>query len=239
MDEGGGETACRRFAVQYTHQKLKKQKTWQDGTLTVRAGARRATLADESARVLDSVMLPTSFEGTPDEELESDRFRESSFFLSVSTYAQVHHLHVLKQTQTHSHQNRQYLEWQHNQQQQQHSCNNTSTTTAACCSTPQHLPTAVPRPAPRNTASRRAIANSCEKRICTRHNSCAPPTATAEETVSPVSLWFVSLFPFIVTSPQCVSCHCFFNGWGQKQNVMCCWGFPMTPNALGFFGSTS
>ena len=79
MDEGGGETSCRRFAVQYTHQKLKKQKTWQDGTLTVRAGARRATLADESARVLDSFMLPTSFEGIPDEELESDRF----FFLSL------------------------------------------------------------------------------------------------------------------------------------------------------------
>lgn len=81
--DGDEETACRRFAVQYTHQKQKKQKTWQDGTLVVRGCARRATLADESGRVIDSVMLPASFVGTPDEELESDRFRES-LFLCVS-----------------------------------------------------------------------------------------------------------------------------------------------------------
>ena len=77
--DGDEETACRRFAVQYTHQKQKKQKTWQDGTLVVRGSARRATLADENGRVIDSVMLPASFVGTPDEELESDRFRESLF----------------------------------------------------------------------------------------------------------------------------------------------------------------
>lgn len=76
--DGDDESACRRFAVQYTHQKQKKQKTWQDGTLVVRGAARRATLADESARVLDSVLLPASFVGTPDEELESDRYREHS-----------------------------------------------------------------------------------------------------------------------------------------------------------------
>ena len=65
-------------ALESAYQKQKKQKTWQDGTLVVRGAARRATLADESARVLDSVLLPASFVGTPDEELESDRYREHS-----------------------------------------------------------------------------------------------------------------------------------------------------------------
>ena len=65
----------RTFVVQYTHQKQKKQKTWQDGTLVVREGERRGSLRDSSGKLLDSVPLPASFEGLLDDELESDRYR--------------------------------------------------------------------------------------------------------------------------------------------------------------------
>ena len=61
--------------VQYTNQKVKKAKTWHDGTLVLAsAGERRATLKDESGRSLDTVLFPKDFVLEEDAELETDRY---------------------------------------------------------------------------------------------------------------------------------------------------------------------
>ncbi len=63
------------YVVQYTHQKLKKHKTWQDGMLIVRVGERFASLRDDAGKSIDSVCIPSGFTFETDAELETERYR--------------------------------------------------------------------------------------------------------------------------------------------------------------------
>ncbi|NXE36372.1 ZGRF1 protein, partial [Ptilorrhoa leucosticta] len=58
--------------VLYTHQKMKKSKTWQDGILRVRTGRNQATLFDDKGQCLESIFLKSQV--TPGDDLESERY---------------------------------------------------------------------------------------------------------------------------------------------------------------------
>uniref|UniRef100_A0A8B9FR40 5'-3' DNA helicase ZGRF1-like N-terminal domain-containing protein n=1 Tax=Amazona collaria TaxID=241587 RepID=A0A8B9FR40_9PSIT len=45
------------FTVLYTHQKLKKSKTWQDGILKIRNGSNKAVLFDDKGQCLESIFI--------------------------------------------------------------------------------------------------------------------------------------------------------------------------------------
>ncbi|XP_068706006.1 5'-3' DNA helicase ZGRF1-like isoform X2 [Montipora foliosa] len=59
------------YSVLYTHQKAKKAKTWQDGTL--RVTGMKAILCDEESKTLDSLFIQKD-QVAPGEEMESDRY---------------------------------------------------------------------------------------------------------------------------------------------------------------------
>ncbi|NXS20365.1 ZGRF1 protein, partial [Mystacornis crossleyi] len=58
--------------VLYTHQKMKKSKTWQDGVLRVRTGRNQATLFDDKGQCLESIFIKSQV--TPGDDLESERY---------------------------------------------------------------------------------------------------------------------------------------------------------------------
>ncbi|NXW73175.1 ZGRF1 protein, partial [Hirundo rustica] len=58
--------------VLYTHQKMKKAKTWQDGILRVRTGRNQATLFDEKGQCLESIFIKSQV--TPGDDFESERY---------------------------------------------------------------------------------------------------------------------------------------------------------------------
>ncbi|NWI37552.1 ZGRF1 protein, partial [Picathartes gymnocephalus] len=58
--------------VLYTHQKMKKSKTWQDGILRVRTGRNQATLFDDKGQCLESIFIKSQL--TPGDDLESERY---------------------------------------------------------------------------------------------------------------------------------------------------------------------
>uniref|UniRef100_A0A8C0VTR2 Zinc finger GRF-type containing 1 n=1 Tax=Cyanistes caeruleus TaxID=156563 RepID=A0A8C0VTR2_CYACU len=64
--------ASQEFTVLYTHQKMKKSKTWQDGILRVRTGRNQATLFDDKGQCLESIFLKSQV--TPGDDLESERY---------------------------------------------------------------------------------------------------------------------------------------------------------------------
>ncbi|NXH31299.1 ZGRF1 protein, partial [Myiagra hebetior] len=64
--------ASQEFTVLYTHQKMKKSKTWQDGVLRVRAGRNQATLFDDKGQCLESIFIKSQV--TPGDDLESERY---------------------------------------------------------------------------------------------------------------------------------------------------------------------
>ncbi|NXS27430.1 ZGRF1 protein, partial [Pomatostomus ruficeps] len=63
--------ASQEFTVLYTHQKMKKSKTWQDGILRVRTGRNQATLFDDKGQCLESIFIKSQV--TPGDDLESER----------------------------------------------------------------------------------------------------------------------------------------------------------------------
>ncbi|NXI08894.1 ZGRF1 protein, partial [Irena cyanogastra] len=58
--------------VLYTHQKMKKSKTWQDGILRVRSGRNQATLFDDKGQCLESIFIKSQV--TPGDDFESERY---------------------------------------------------------------------------------------------------------------------------------------------------------------------
>ncbi|NWV28489.1 ZGRF1 protein, partial [Origma solitaria] len=58
--------------VLYTHQKMKKSKTWQDGVLRVRTGRNQATLFDDKGQCLESIFIKSQVAAGDD--LESERY---------------------------------------------------------------------------------------------------------------------------------------------------------------------
>ncbi|NXM19810.1 ZGRF1 protein, partial [Ploceus nigricollis] len=58
--------------VLYTHQKMKKSKTWQDGILRVRTGRNQATLFDDKGQCLESIFIKSQV--TPGDDIESERY---------------------------------------------------------------------------------------------------------------------------------------------------------------------
>ncbi|KFO09670.1 Uncharacterized protein C4orf21, partial [Balearica regulorum gibbericeps] len=58
--------------VLYTHQKLKKSKTWQDGTLRIRTGGNKAVLFDDKGQCLESIFIKSQVNAGDD--LESERY---------------------------------------------------------------------------------------------------------------------------------------------------------------------
>ncbi|NXM84887.1 ZGRF1 protein, partial [Oenanthe oenanthe] len=58
--------------VLYTHQKMKKAKTWQDGILRVRTGRNQATLFDDKGQCLESIFIKSQV--TPGDDFESERY---------------------------------------------------------------------------------------------------------------------------------------------------------------------
>ncbi|NXU34802.1 ZGRF1 protein, partial [Drymodes brunneopygia] len=58
--------------VLYTHQKMKKSKTWQDGILRIRTGRNQATLFDDKGQCLESIFIKSQV--TPGDDLESERY---------------------------------------------------------------------------------------------------------------------------------------------------------------------
>ncbi|NXC58358.1 ZGRF1 protein, partial [Aleadryas rufinucha] len=58
--------------VLYTHQKMKKSKTWQDGILRVKIGRNQATLFDDKGQCLESIFIKSQV--TPGDDLESERY---------------------------------------------------------------------------------------------------------------------------------------------------------------------
>uniref|UniRef100_A0A663FBY7 5'-3' DNA helicase ZGRF1-like N-terminal domain-containing protein n=1 Tax=Aquila chrysaetos chrysaetos TaxID=223781 RepID=A0A663FBY7_AQUCH len=49
--------ASQEFTVLYTHQKMKKSKTWQDGILRIRTGGNKAILFDDKGQCLESIFI--------------------------------------------------------------------------------------------------------------------------------------------------------------------------------------
>ncbi|XP_015479488.1 protein ZGRF1 isoform X4 [Parus major] len=64
--------ASQEFTVLYTHQKMKKSKTWQDGILRVRTERNQATLFDDKGQCLESIFIKSQV--TPGDDLESERY---------------------------------------------------------------------------------------------------------------------------------------------------------------------
>ncbi|NXS80521.1 ZGRF1 protein, partial [Erpornis zantholeuca] len=64
--------ASQEFTVLYTHQKMKKSKTWQDGILRVRTGRNQATLFDDKGQCLESIFIKSQV--SPGDDLESERY---------------------------------------------------------------------------------------------------------------------------------------------------------------------
>ncbi|NWH23761.1 ZGRF1 protein, partial [Grus americana] len=58
--------------VLYTHQKLKKAKTWQDGILRIRTGRNKAILFDDKGQCLESIFIKSQVNAGDD--LESERY---------------------------------------------------------------------------------------------------------------------------------------------------------------------
>ncbi|NXG74258.1 ZGRF1 protein, partial [Baryphthengus martii] len=58
--------------VLYTHQKMKKSKTWQDGILRIRAGRNKAVLFDDKGQCLESVFINSQLNAG--DNLESERY---------------------------------------------------------------------------------------------------------------------------------------------------------------------
>ncbi|NXN98394.1 ZGRF1 protein, partial [Rhinopomastus cyanomelas] len=58
--------------VLYTHQKLKKSKTWQDGILRTRAGSNKALLFDDKGQCLESIFIKSQLHAG--DNLESERY---------------------------------------------------------------------------------------------------------------------------------------------------------------------
>ncbi|NXX56085.1 ZGRF1 protein, partial [Scopus umbretta] len=58
--------------VLYTHQKMKKSKTWQDGILRIRAGGNKAILFDDKGQCLESVFIKSQVNAG--DNLESERY---------------------------------------------------------------------------------------------------------------------------------------------------------------------
>ncbi|KAL9852738.1 5'-3' DNA helicase ZGRF1 isoform 4-T5 [Geothlypis trichas] len=64
--------ASQEFTVLYTHQKMKKSKTWQDGILRVRTCRNQATLFDDKGQYLESIFIKSQV--MPGDDLESERY---------------------------------------------------------------------------------------------------------------------------------------------------------------------
>ncbi|NWX71752.1 ZGRF1 protein, partial [Alca torda] len=58
--------------VLYTHQKMKKSKTWQDGILRIRTGGNKAILFDDKGQCLESIFIKSQVNAGDD--LESERY---------------------------------------------------------------------------------------------------------------------------------------------------------------------
>ncbi|NXS39211.1 ZGRF1 protein, partial [Balaeniceps rex] len=58
--------------VLYTHQKMKKSKTWQDGILRIRAGGNKAILFDDQGQCLESIFIKSQVNAG--DNLESERY---------------------------------------------------------------------------------------------------------------------------------------------------------------------
>ncbi|NXW90925.1 ZGRF1 protein, partial [Alopecoenas beccarii] len=58
--------------VLYTHQKMKKAKTWQDGILRIRTGGNKATLFDDKGQCLESIFIKSQVNAG--DNLESERY---------------------------------------------------------------------------------------------------------------------------------------------------------------------
>ncbi|XP_029774198.1 protein ZGRF1 isoform X2 [Suricata suricatta] len=61
------------FVVLYTHQKMKKSKVWQDGTLKITPLGNKAILYDDKGECLESIFLKC-LEVKPGDDLEGDRY---------------------------------------------------------------------------------------------------------------------------------------------------------------------
>ncbi|XP_068260093.1 5'-3' DNA helicase ZGRF1 [Nyctibius grandis] len=64
--------ASQEFTVLYTHQKMKKSKTWQDGILRIRAGRNKAILLDDKGQCLESIFIKSQV--NTGDNLESERY---------------------------------------------------------------------------------------------------------------------------------------------------------------------
>ncbi|NWX93348.1 ZGRF1 protein, partial [Nothoprocta pentlandii] len=58
--------------VLYTHQKMKKSKTWQDGILRIRTGGNKAVLFDDKGQCLESIFIKSQLNAG--DNLESERY---------------------------------------------------------------------------------------------------------------------------------------------------------------------
>ncbi|XP_069711214.1 5'-3' DNA helicase ZGRF1 isoform X2 [Phaenicophaeus curvirostris] len=64
--------ASQEFTVLYTHQKMKKSKTWQDGILRIISGRNKAVLFDDKGQCLESIFIKS--EVNAGDNLESERY---------------------------------------------------------------------------------------------------------------------------------------------------------------------
>ncbi|XP_009886490.1 PREDICTED: protein ZGRF1 [Charadrius vociferus] len=64
--------ASQEFTVLYTHQKMKKSKTWQDGILRIRTGGNKAILFDDKGQCLESLFIKSQV--NTGDNLESERY---------------------------------------------------------------------------------------------------------------------------------------------------------------------
>ncbi|XP_009468827.1 PREDICTED: protein ZGRF1 [Nipponia nippon] len=64
--------ASQEFTVLYTHQKMKKSKTWQDGILRIRTGGNKALLFDDKGQCLESIFIKSQVNAG--DNLESERY---------------------------------------------------------------------------------------------------------------------------------------------------------------------
>uniref|UniRef100_A0A8C6N968 5'-3' DNA helicase ZGRF1-like N-terminal domain-containing protein n=1 Tax=Melopsittacus undulatus TaxID=13146 RepID=A0A8C6N968_MELUD len=64
--------SSQEFTVLYTHQKLKKSKTWQDGILKIRNGSNKAVLFDDKGQCLESIFIKSQVNAG--DCLESERY---------------------------------------------------------------------------------------------------------------------------------------------------------------------
>ncbi|XP_068797922.1 5'-3' DNA helicase ZGRF1 isoform X7 [Struthio camelus] len=64
--------ASQEFTVLYTHQKMKKSKTWQDGILRIRTGGNKAILFDDKGQCLESLFIKSQVNAG--DNLESERY---------------------------------------------------------------------------------------------------------------------------------------------------------------------